>query len=581
MFPSKNGRVEFHKDVKMDSLEGYWAYLVNCSQSLILDHGYWTSESEKDPKDILMVRLSSLLLKSLDQIGSCRALRICILADNFLTRIEALMECALLVKLDLKGNQIVQLPDASCWNNLKELQLLYLHDNNMSTWNSIKGLSGCLKLTALTLYDTPLSLKKSYRHCLVNSIWSLKALDNFVISDEEIVQNLSLPVRFKAMNQHFCVSLYPCTKSDSFEIEMKVAYKIISEINRIQAFYSPTLIIQRWIRGHLIRKRLGLCSTKKQIKSEKPFISMPLSTENYQVQSQSRKTMEDATDDHPEQPNEKEERDTEIQRINVNLAKLMQTGNPEVLQDPANVKSNDSQQDIKTPCNTPQCSRSLKSEAYLNIIDQGINVTVDLCNDETEEGTFRVLGLKALVHQSEPVSDMLLSHKAAGQDVREAISQFHTQRPGLPPHSSAVTSGKRPIGCCHDKISLTPFKVIERVHQAFDKARIQKHLAEKVTECQIDREVVKGRRDIFREARRTEVRLRQERERMDMEKTLTLQRAKMEQDIHHARQKHAQFLEEKKMRIQEQEMVCSFSQQHNSLARAVLRYHTWQRGNQQ
>lgn len=210
-----------------------------------------------------------------------------------------------------------------------------------------------------------------------------------------------------------------------------------------------------------------------------------------------------------------------------------------------------------------------------------ISVTVDLCNEETEEGTFRVLGLKALVHQSEPLSDMLWSRKAAGQDVREAISHFHTQRPDPPPHSSAIISGKRLIGCCHDKISLTPFKVIERVHQAFDKAKMQKHLAEKVTERQIDREVAKGHRDIFREAYRTEVRLRQERERVDMEKTLTLQRAKLEQDIHHARQKHAQFLEEKRMRIQEQEMVCSFSQQHNSLARAMLRYHTWKCGNQQ
>lgn len=111
--------------------------------------------------------------------------------------------------------QIVQLPDASCWSHLRELQLLYLHDNNVSTWDNIKGLSGCLNLTALTLYDTPLSLKKNYRHCLVNNIWSLKALDNFVISDEEIIQNWSLPLHFKAMNQHFSVSLYPSTKSVS------------------------------------------------------------------------------------------------------------------------------------------------------------------------------------------------------------------------------------------------------------------------------------------------------------------------------------------------------------------------------
>ncbi|XP_073675955.1 uncharacterized protein lrriq3 [Garra rufa] len=564
----------------MNSLEGYKAYLVNCSQSLILDHSYWASEDDKDLKDIVMVRLSGLLLKSLDQIGSCRALRICILADNFLTRIDALMECTCVVKLDLKGNQIVQLPDASCWSNLKELQLLYLHDNNISTWNNIKGLSGCLKLTALTLFDTPLSLKKNYRHCLVNNIWSLKALDNFVISDEEIIQNWVLPFQFKAMKQHFCVSLYPSTKSDSFETEMKVAYKIISEINRIQAFYSPTLIIQRWLRGYLIRRSLGLCCTKKQIESGKPFISNPpLRTENDQVPSQSQETLEEDTDDHCEQ--EKEEIDAEIIRLHVNLNNLMQTGYPEDLQEAANSKSDDNLQDIKAPCNTPQCSPRLKSEVQLNTCDQDFIVTVDPCNEDIEQGTFRVLGLKASVHQSEPLSGMPWSHKAAGQDVREATSHFPTQRPRLQPHSPAITSGKHLIGHCHDGISLTPFKVIEKAHLAFEKARMQRDLAEKVTELHIDREVAKGRRDIFKEARRTEVHLRKERERMDMEKTLSLQRAKKEQDIHHARQKHAQFLEEKRMRIQEQEMVCSFSQQHNSLANAVLRYSTWKRGNKQ
>lgn len=43
----------------------------------------------------------------------------------------------------------------------------------------------------------------------------------------------------------------------------------------------------------------------------------------------------------------------------------------QVLQDAASVKSNESQQDIKVPCNTPQCSLSLKPEAHLNTFDQG------------------------------------------------------------------------------------------------------------------------------------------------------------------------------------------------------------------
>ncbi|XP_001340019.5 leucine-rich repeat and IQ domain-containing protein 3 isoform X1 [Danio rerio] len=538
----------------MDSLEAYQVYLVNCTQSLLLDHGYWISEGDKDLTDIVMVRLNSLLVKSLDQIGSCKTLRICILADNFLTRIEPLMECTSLVKIDLKGNQIVQLPDASGWSHLKELQLLYLHDNNMSTWDNIKGLSGCLKLTALTLYDTPVSLKGNYRHRLVNNIWSLKALDNFVISDEEIIENMCLPFRFKAKKQHFCVRLYPPTKSDSFETEMKVMYKIITEINRIQAFYSPTLIIQRWIRGYLIRRSLGLCGMKKPKASGKPFISNPTEkTENEQIPSQLQEAMEEDTNDHPEPG--KQKRDTQIKRLYVNLNKLMQTAYPEVLQE--NAKLYDGQQDMKALCNTPQCR--LKLSVKTNRPNQDIK---DACIEETGEGNIHVLGLKASVHQSEPLSDLLLSRKALNQ------------KPDPQPRSPAKTSRTHLISRRQDTVSFTPFKIIEKAHQVFDKAKMQRELAEKVTERHVDREVAKGRRVNFIEDRRTEMRLRQEREREDTEKTLTLQRAKLEQDIHQARQKHCQFMEDKKRRIQEQEMVCSFSREHISIARAVLRYNT-------
>lgn len=110
---------------------------------------------------------------------------------------------------------------------------------------------------------------------------------------------------------------------------------------------------------------------------------------------------------------------------------------------------------------------------------------------------------------------------------------------------------------------------------------MQRNLAEKVTEHHVDREVVKGRRSVLLEAQRTDVRLRQKRDVVDMEKDLTRQRAKVEQEVHHARQKHAQFLEEKRRMIQEKEMVSHCIRQKISIARAVLRYNTCERGNQQ
>ncbi|KAA0714268.1 Leucine-rich repeat and IQ domain-containing protein 3 [Triplophysa tibetana] len=472
----------------MDSLEAYWTYLVSCSQSLIQDHGYWTSEDQKGRsfQDIVMVKLSRLLLKNLDQIGSCRSLKICILADNFLTRIEAVMECTRLVKLDLKGNQIVQLPDASCWSHLKELQLLYLHDNNMASWNNINGLSGCLNLTALTLYDSPLSLKKNYRHCVVNNILSLKALDNYVISDEEIIQNWSLPFQFKAMKPHF--------------------------------------------------------------------------------------------------------------HVNVNSSK-------QVSCKATNAYSYNSQLDKTSPNNTSQ--QSLKSKVYLNTCDQGKGNAIlpnenelkpDLiyfgfiylaasvhADEKVEERTFHVVGMK--VHQTIPQNDTIQYRKSLAQDIRETISHLHTQRPGLPtippPHSPAITSTKYLINRCHDTIRFTPFELIEKGRRAHEKAEMQRHLAEKVTERQIDREVAKGHRNELMAARTTEARLRKDQDRGDMVKACTLQRARRDQDVQKARHKHTQFLEEKRQRVQDQEMVCSFSRQHNSLARVVFRYNTWNQGNHQ
>lgn len=204
-------------------------------------------------------------------------------------------------------------------------------------------------------------------------------------------------------------------------------------------------------------------------------------------------------------------------------------------------------------------------------------------NEEFEKRTFHVLGTK--VHQTIPPSDTIQHRKAMAQDIREAISHLHTQRPGPPPipqpHSPAITSAKYLIGRCHDSISFTPFELIEKGRRMHEKAEMQRRLAEKVTEQQIDRELAKGHRNELTAARRTEARLRQEQDRAEMTKALTLQRARSDQDIQQARHKHAQFLEEKRRKVQEQEMVCSFSRQHNSLARVVFRYNTWKQGHHQ
>ena len=63
-------------------------------------------------------------------------------------------------------------------------------------------------LSILTLYNTPLCLKPNYRHHVVNSLWSLKALDNYIISDEEIIEDATFGGRYSSMGKSFNLPLY-------------------------------------------------------------------------------------------------------------------------------------------------------------------------------------------------------------------------------------------------------------------------------------------------------------------------------------------------------------------------------------
>uniref|UniRef100_A0A8C6GQ08 Leucine-rich repeats and IQ motif containing 3 n=1 Tax=Mus spicilegus TaxID=10103 RepID=A0A8C6GQ08_MUSSI len=227
----------------------------------LTSHEEWSHYNEniiEDHKDFVFVKYSGLHLKSMENLQTCISLRVCIFSNNFLTDIQPLQSCKKLIKLDLHGNQIKTLPDKNFWSGLKNLKLLYLHDNGFSKLKNICVLSGCVSLIGLTMFDCPVSLKKGYRHVLVNSIWPLKALDHHVISDEEIIQNWSLPERFKTFSPSLFFNLYPALiKGTTYEDEIKNIKHIISRINEILAHNSPVLIIQRWIRGFIVRKHLS------------------------------------------------------------------------------------------------------------------------------------------------------------------------------------------------------------------------------------------------------------------------------------------------------------------------------------
>jgi len=68
------------------------------------------------------------------------------------------------------------LPDEHFWEQMKNLQILNLHDNGIAKLESVRAIASCPNLVAMTLYDTPLSLKYNYRYKrvgrLLNSLYS-------------------------------------------------------------------------------------------------------------------------------------------------------------------------------------------------------------------------------------------------------------------------------------------------------------------------------------------------------------------------------------------------------------------------
>nr|XP_002130149.1 uncharacterized protein LOC100176074 isoform X1 [Ciona intestinalis] len=237
-------------------------YLISPSRSFLLERCQTAKTPNQSLRDIEYIHLSHFHIRTLGHIQSCRHLRVCILNNNYLTRFNALENCPHLVRLDLHSNQITKLPDEGFWREMKSLQILNLHDNGIGKLDDIQSLCVCVNLVALTLYDTPLSLKTNYRHHTVNSIWSLKALDHHVIGDDEIIEDALFSKRFMTMNPRLWVDLCPKQTEPlderTIESEMKVVKKILFDVNRILVHGSPVVVIQRWVRGHICRKALNI-----------------------------------------------------------------------------------------------------------------------------------------------------------------------------------------------------------------------------------------------------------------------------------------------------------------------------------
>ncbi|KAL4218950.1 leucine-rich repeat and IQ domain-containing protein 3 [Mactra antiquata] len=209
----------------------------------------------KDVSKLLLVRLNGVHIRKIGDLNYCVNIRICLLNNNFLTKIDGLASCRQLIKLDLHSNQLSEVPGMAFWSGLRFLKFLHLHDNPLGKYENLQNIATCPNLIALTMYDTPLSLKRNYRHHVVNSIWTLKALDNYAVSDEEIIEDAMFGGLFSSKHPDFRITLHHNTPEHfMFKDELDLLRETECCINTILAHHSPVLIIQKYIRGYLCRK---------------------------------------------------------------------------------------------------------------------------------------------------------------------------------------------------------------------------------------------------------------------------------------------------------------------------------------
>merc|ERR1712106_616146 len=117
--------------------------------------------------------------------------------------------------LNVEGNLISELPPPGAMGQCKNLKIVNLHHNGIHRVESLISLASLPRLVGLTLYNCPIYKRAGYRHHTVNTIWSLKALDHYVLSDEEIIEGAEFKnTRFESMASSLKINLNPSEKTN-------------------------------------------------------------------------------------------------------------------------------------------------------------------------------------------------------------------------------------------------------------------------------------------------------------------------------------------------------------------------------
>ncbi|CAC5373033.1 Leucine-rich repeat and IQ domain-containing protein 3 [Mytilus coruscus] len=617
--------------IRLAEEHGY--FLVPTQGYLIKHMGPLNGRRVKDTNKIYLVKLVGVHMRKIGDISYCINLRICILHNNFLTKIDGLATCRQLIKLDLHSNQLTSVPGIAFWSSLRHLKFLLLHDNPLGKYETLQNIATCPNLMGLTLYDTPLGLKRNYRHHVVNSIWSLKALDHYVISDEEIIEDAIFGGRFCTQNEEFKINLCPPWYEDgTFEEEMALLRRTEAEINKIMAHHSPVLIIQRHIRGILTRKRFGsfgqkskgyrsvemphtsdavppppstspaftLCNQDLSVgtsaefdtynKNRRPDSSAPSDVTEVHTSS---KVNEPYPTPQPQTPQTQDEIESPKKKKNllINLAKL-QSGTFSTLYDEAiaieTILPELTFESVSTPAETKRYRRRKKSEQQKRIVKsvkQFFGPVVESADqqepekeidDDTPLTQYRLRGVRPETGYIDAKTQLILSNQEAGRMVRDAEDEIHIRtnnmpRPKISPRKN-INTDQRIFARVHGTMGISSLLAVHQAYRDREKAERSAARIENILKLHDEKDRAKERIRLFNEEKRNQALRKRDQERANMLEALERREIRRLSYLDKRHDIKARSSEMSRTFKADFTFITEFSTQHTSVSNALMRH---------
>ncbi|XP_071507820.1 uncharacterized protein [Diadema antillarum] len=648
-------------------------YLASPTEAMIL-----TACREKDGsiynlEDVQMVRLCGVHLRDVGATGECLNLRVCNLASNYIKSFEGLAACRRLVKLDLHGNQINQLPDEKFWSGMRELRMLYLHNNSISRLDYLQAMGAASNLQVLTLYDTPISLKMTYRHHVVNSVWSLKALDNHVISDEEIIEDAFFGGHFSMLHSSFHMNLVtPDKKDNSLDEELAQVRSVLQKVSRIQAKHSPVLIIQRFIRGWVTRRRFRIMARTKiwavvtiqrfwrdckglewkpapkdagivappstavlttvarklsasppqTLKTSSPGAAMSASVtegsstgmdydtylRNRRPGSKSPSLVSAMAIERPHPLAEDvqharlvEEHETSgsptrvgtgTRRQTTFFVKLLPSDDELPYEDilPENARPGlfrSMGQDFKKPSKPKEVKKAKKKHrtvgSMLGTLSDGElqrNRSSDENSEDEELSTvkFRLMGLVPASHKLDPLQDLLISRREAGNDVRTGFQKYYTRKAATakpvqkPVHKKPMNADQKLFARAQGTMGLSCLKAVLQAYRDRESSDVQGLKRDKVAAMREQRAEGKLRAKNFLDEKRHAALRKRDREISKISNEYKKHASREVEDMERRRDVRTKMVEMSNRSRKENDFSHDFSSQHTSISNALLRH---------